>query len=49
MIVFFGVVFFLATCSILYVLFPSTCFKKGYKILKHMYIIRKVKKKNIKV
>jgi len=48
MLIVFAVVFFLATCSIIYVLFPSTCFTKGVKILKHLYTIRTLKKKEYK-
>lgn len=48
MIVVLGVVFFLATCSILFVLFPPvSCFKKGYQIIKHIYTLKTIKKKRV--
>ena len=49
MVLVFAIVFILATCSILYVLFPADCIKKGAKIIKHLYSVRAFKKKRIKV
>ena len=49
MVLVFAIIFIIKTSSILYVLFPAHCIKKGAKIIKHLYSLKKKKKKRIKV
>lgn len=47
MVIIFLMVFFLAVCSILYVLFSPVNFSKYLKIIKHNYTIRTIRKNNM--
>lgn len=49
MLIFFVIVFFLATCSILYLLFSLESINKLFIVIKYIYETRKIKRKQTKI